>query len=255
MLPIISLLVVLGLSLTITRIATIALVHTGLSRESAKFQARSAFTGCGFTTSESEKVVNHPVRRQILYLLMLCGSVGVVTAIASLMLGFLKTDEYHALLKVSVLLVGVFIIWALSGSRWFDNFLARLITWALRRFVKMEIRDYVSLFHLSDDYRIVEIMINEGDWIAGKALVDAKIRNEGILVLGIEREDGRYVGAPKGHTVINAGDRLILYGLKEAVDELDSRKAGTDGDIKHKMAEQHHKGVVQKEQVEDATSS
>lgn len=52
MFAIASLLVVLVLSLLVTRIATVALTHTGLSREVARFQARSAFSGVGFTTSE-----------------------------------------------------------------------------------------------------------------------------------------------------------------------------------------------------------
>ncbi|WP_419175988.1 hypothetical protein [Desulfosediminicola sp.] len=59
MLSIVSLLLVLASSILVTRIATVALTHTGLSRESARFQARSAFTGVGFTTNESEKVANH----------------------------------------------------------------------------------------------------------------------------------------------------------------------------------------------------
>ncbi len=62
----IALLTVLFLSLLITRLATTALTLTGLSCEMARFQARSAFTGTGFTTSESEAIVNHPVRRRIL---------------------------------------------------------------------------------------------------------------------------------------------------------------------------------------------
>ena len=60
-----TLLVVIGVSLLITRIATLALAATGLSTESAKFQARSAFSGAGFTTHEAENVVGHPVRRRI----------------------------------------------------------------------------------------------------------------------------------------------------------------------------------------------
>ncbi len=86
MLPILSLLLIVVLSILITRIATIALIHTGLSRESARFQARSVFTGAGFTTTESENVVRHPVRRRIVMLLMLLGNAGIVTAVASLML-------------------------------------------------------------------------------------------------------------------------------------------------------------------------
>lgn len=72
-----------------SRIATIAITYTGLSREAARFQARSALTGSGFTTSESEKVVTHPVRRRIILLLMLLGNAGIVAAISSLILAFL----------------------------------------------------------------------------------------------------------------------------------------------------------------------
>lgn len=88
MVGLISLLVIVALSMLITRVATIALTHTGLSRESARFQARSALTGAGFTTTESEKVVNHPVRRRIVMILMLVGNAGIVTGMASLMLTF-----------------------------------------------------------------------------------------------------------------------------------------------------------------------
>ena len=62
MLAVVSLLLIITLSLLMTRIASVALVHTGLSREVARFQARSAFSGVGFTTSEAESVVAHPVR-------------------------------------------------------------------------------------------------------------------------------------------------------------------------------------------------
>lgn len=54
MTAVLTLLVVILESMVITRIATIALMATGLTRESARFQARSALTGVDFTTSESE---------------------------------------------------------------------------------------------------------------------------------------------------------------------------------------------------------
>ena len=74
MLPIFSVLVTLALALVITRVATVALTLTGLSKESARFQARSAYTGVGFTTTEAESVVGHPVRRRIVMILMLLAS-------------------------------------------------------------------------------------------------------------------------------------------------------------------------------------
>jgi len=92
MTAVLSLLVVLSVSVIVMRIATVALLHTGLSREAAQFQVRSAFTGVGFTTGEAETVVNHPVRRRIIMFLMLVGNVGIVSAMASLLLTFIKTD-------------------------------------------------------------------------------------------------------------------------------------------------------------------
>jgi Trk-type K+ transport system membrane component len=65
MIPVLSVLLVLTLSVIVIRVATVALVHTGMGREAARFQARSAFTGAGYTTSEAESIVNHPLRRRL----------------------------------------------------------------------------------------------------------------------------------------------------------------------------------------------
>ncbi|MEA2184166.1 MAG: hypothetical protein QOF69_3351, partial [Solirubrobacteraceae bacterium] len=70
MATLLSVLVVVLLTLVVTRVATVILISTGMSRESARFQARSALSGAGFTTRESETVVEHPVRRRVISVLM-----------------------------------------------------------------------------------------------------------------------------------------------------------------------------------------
>ena len=87
----ITLIIIFTLSLLITRIASEILVHTGLSKDAAKFQARSAYTGVGYTTKEAEKIVNHPLRRKVIMTLMLIGKVGIISAIASPLLTFINT--------------------------------------------------------------------------------------------------------------------------------------------------------------------
>ena len=52
-----SLLIVLTMSLLVTRIAAMALMLTGMSREAARVQARSSFTGVGYTTREAKEIV------------------------------------------------------------------------------------------------------------------------------------------------------------------------------------------------------
>ena len=86
-----SLFTVAILSLLVTRIAAMALMFTGLSLEAASFQGRSVFSGVGFPTSESELIMNHPVRRKILMFLMLLGNIGIATVVATVIVSLLST--------------------------------------------------------------------------------------------------------------------------------------------------------------------
>ena len=95
---IIALFVIIFLSLLINRIATVALTHTGLSRDMARFQARSAFTTAGFTTSESESVINHPVRRRIISMLMFAGNLGFVSIMATTLVSITAAQQGEGLL-------------------------------------------------------------------------------------------------------------------------------------------------------------
>src|SRR6056297_4320645 len=83
-----AVLVVVSLSVLATRIGALALEATGLSADAARFQAQSMFTGVGFTTSEAESITVDPARRRVASWLMLLGNVGIVSIIASLVLGF-----------------------------------------------------------------------------------------------------------------------------------------------------------------------
>jgi K+/H+ antiporter YhaU regulatory subunit KhtT len=234
MLAILSLLFALLMSLLITRIATVALTYTGLSKESARFQARSAFTGTGFTTSESEKIVNHPVRRRIVLLLMLFGNVGIAAVLASLVVTFVRQDSGTTLIyKMLLLISGVAVLWAASASKWVDRQLSRIISHALSRYTNLEVRDYASLLHLAGEYKVSEMHIDQGDWLANRVLAELKLRDEGLLVLGVERENGEFIGAPNGGTRILEGDKVIIYGRDSTVAELSQRQRGVTGDMKH----------------------
>lgn len=255
MAALISLLTVISLSLLITRIATMALTLTGLSRESAKFQARSAFTGVGFTTNEAEQVVSHPVRRRILMLLMLLGNVGVITTISSLILTFLNTaSDQQWLVRSLILGMGLAVLWVLATSKWIDRYLSRLINWALQRWTTLNVKDYASLLRLSGDYTVMEMEVQPDDWLADRELAELGLRQEGVVVLGIQRENGRYVGAPKGHTRICPGDVLILYGRLPLLNELDQRGADWIGEQSHQKAvaqQQRNLAQQDREEAED----
>ncbi len=236
MIAIVSLLAVLTVSIVVTRVATVMLTATGLSRDVARFQARSAFSGAGFTTNESESVVNHPVRRRIVLQLMLLGAAGVVTSLTSLLLSFTDASGGQTARRIGALLAGLLVLRLLAGSRAVDVALTRITEWALRRYTRLEVRDYDRLLHVSDDFTVAEIEPEEGDWVLGRRLEDLRLREEGVIVLGIYRRDGRYLGVPAGPTLVEPGDRLVVYGEDARAHELAGRLAGPGGDDAHRAA-------------------
>lgn len=246
---IITFLTVLGLSLIITRLATIALKLTGLSQEVARFQGRSAFTGTGFTTSEAEKIVTHPVRRKIIMWLMIIRSAGLITIIISLILSFVATGtEISRLYRLLWLLGGVLVLWGLANCNAVDRCVNPFIEWALRRWTDVDTRDYANLLNLSGEYSVMEIQVQEGEWMADKTLQKMSLVDEGVLLLGINREQGEYVGVPRGNTKIYAGDTLILYGRTNALRKLDKRRADLTGEYARQEAiEEQQRQMVEQD--------
>jgi hypothetical protein len=237
MVPILSLLLILGTSLIVTRVASVALEHTGLSRDAARFQARSAFTGVGFTTTEAEDVVGHPVRRSIVMTLMLVGNVGIVSAMAAVMLSALDLQTQQGVGILLLLLVGgVLTIVAFGSSRWVDRLMCQAIRWAIRRWTRLDAQDYTRLLHLRGEYGVSRFRIDESSWIAGKTLAATRLTEEGLLVLGIECPGGNFIGAPPADVEMCVGDEVVIYGPSERVAELDSRRADEEGEEAHASA-------------------
>jgi hypothetical protein len=224
MIAIFVFLLVLTLSLLVVRVATVALVHTGLSEQVARFQALSAFSGTGYTTAESEMIVNHPVRRQIVRLLIRYGNAGLVTALATMVVTMIDfqsaRSDWHELV---LLLVGILLLWLLAASKWVDAHLSRVINWALARYTRIDTQDYANLLHVRGDFKVVEMPVEAQSVLLDHRLADIDLGRRGMLVLGITRKNGSFVGAPHGSDVIRAGDRLILYGQTAVFENFDQQ--------------------------------
>ena len=94
----------------------------------------------GFTTSESESVVGHPVRRRILLILMLLGNAGIITAISSLILTFINLGTSDSItIKLALLVSGLALLWVVGISRRIDRHLSTVISWALDRYTRLEV--------------------------------------------------------------------------------------------------------------------
>lgn len=232
MIAIASLLILVILSLFVTRIGAVALTLTGMTRDAARFQARSALTGAGFTTSESEQVVSHPVRRKIVGILMLLGNIGIVAASGTLILSLIGIEGRADAWRLAVLFAGLIVLYIIASSSVIDRVMCGMIAWVLCRYTDVETRDFVTLLHLKGDYQIAEIKVESNDWIAGKSIAEANLKNVGILVLGLI-DNNTYEGIVRGIHRIEMGQTLIVYGIPSAVAHLEG---GRLHDI-------HHEGI------------
>jgi uncharacterized protein with PhoU and TrkA domain len=91
---------------------------------------------------------------------------------------------------------------------------------------------------------VQELAVEPGDWVADRSLADLRLRDEGVVVLGVTGSDGRYAGAPTGSPVIPLGDNLIVYGRGPRLRELDRRREGSAG------ADARAAAVREKEDIE-----
>ena len=249
-----SLLLIVAISLLVTRVATVVLTATGMSRSAARFQARSALSGSGFTTKESEQVVDHPVRRKVIAQLMLLGNAGIVAAATSTILGFKGGSWGHDWWRILELVLGLLALLAISRSAWVDRRLNALISRLLRRYTDLPHRDLDALLDLSGEFAVSELNIKAGDWLANRSLAELALRDEGAVVLGLRRADGRYLGAPTGETVLRSDDVLVLYGRGGLLRELDDRPLGEQGDLAHQAAVAFQQRYESRERSDDQKS-
>ena len=236
MIALFSLLTIITLSIVVIRIGAIALELTGLPSEVAAFQAQSAFSGTGYTTSEAESVVNHPVRRKIVRVLILLGSAGLTSTIATFILTFIGESNQSITFRFCFLSIGIFIIYLLSRSQSLYRAMKMLILKMLKRYTSLHVIDYQEVFGLSKGYTISKFKVKKNSWMDNKTLEELKLNSEGILIFSIQRKiknEDKFIGVPTSSTIIKAGDILTCYGQAEAIKGLSTRQKGQQGDKEH----------------------
>lgn len=245
MIPLISFLIIILVSIIFVRVGSVALELTGLSSDVASFQAQSAFSGVGFTTSESEIIVNHPLRRRIIKLLILTGSAGMTSSIATLILTFVSSTAQNAISRIIILLFGLIGIYFFSRSKYLERVMKRLFIRVLNKYTKLKLYDYEQMLGLGKGYSISRIVVKNDSWIANKKLKDLDLDEEGLLVLAIYRKENgeeKFIGTPKGDTLILSGDVLVCYSREDVSIDVAQREKGRKGDAEHKkrVLEERH---------------
>ncbi|MBL4590456.1 MAG: TrkA C-terminal domain-containing protein [Phycisphaerales bacterium] len=222
--------IIAGLALIVVRIGATALMMTGLSRSVAEFQAISCFFGVGFTTTEAEMIVSHPVRRKIAQHLIISGNIGLTGGLSAVIVTFVDKDNnwlnglVHAdqpvsiFTHISVMLFGVLIIAWVMRLRIVKHLLESIIKRTLIQVHAIRPIDYEMVLRSSAGYAVLQIEIEESNPLVGRTLAGARLGEAGVLVLGIQRADNsEYIGAPHSTSEFHVGDVLTVYGKEDAI--------------------------------------
>jgi len=218
-----SIFVLLSISVFVIRLASVALRLTGLAADSAKFQALSAFTGTGFTTSEAEAIVNYPVRRRIISLLMIIGNLGFISVFATLVASLVNTEgEVDAVLtQLAWLLGGLVLLWFFMLNATADRVLCNLISRFLYSTTFLGKRHFHRLLQIADGYSVCEHQINTTIREQDSSLDQSDLKQMGLTVLAVRTIKG--VISSEFYTTrdLQIGDILLVYGSDEGHESLE----------------------------------
>lgn len=211
MASVIAFVLVVVFAYLVVLVAATAYELTGLDRETARFQAFSAFTGAGFTTRASEAVVRHPQRRRITLSLIVLGYACSATVVAALVTSvdsdsFLASVENFALLAVSM--VSLYLVYRRTGvHQWATDRVRRYLTVRLAH----EDVPHEELLMYKQGFAITRIEVPAGSRVNGLKVREMDLRSYRLQILAVE--SGSDVHAiPDPDYILHEGDHIILYG-------------------------------------------
>jgi len=250
MIAVFSFVLVVLVSTLVVRGGAVALKLTGLSWDVASFQAQSAFTGAGFTTSESENIVSHPARRRVIQAMIMLGSIGVSSALVTVVVTF--TTAGDDMQQRAWWMIGSLAILAVAiRTKLLDRLYIPIVTRYLMRSSKLQILDYEELLRMDKGFSVAQLTVEPDTWLTGGPLRDLALNEEGILVLNVRRRSGSVLAAPRPNTRLEPGDKILCYGLEGELGDLARRLAGPEGERAHDLGASRNLSRLTQEGVEE----
>jgi hypothetical protein len=202
------------LILLIIEISTVLLQATGLRREVARFQAISLLTGTGYTTSESEMIINHPLRRRIASFLIIFGTISFAV-ILSFVISFFVSNVVHLSdlgIGLAVLVFALFLL----RSPLLRRKLAKSVETQYERY-HVHHKSIEEVFHVDSDYVMRQFLVTEAHIeIVNIALKELNLAQQDVKIMNIKRNN-HIIKNPTGSTMIQPGDQVLVYGDAENI--------------------------------------
>ncbi|CUP99953.1 MULTISPECIES: TrkA C-terminal domain-containing protein [Clostridium] len=196
--------------LIVVNICSILLRLTGMPIKKARFQVVSLLTSTGFTTRESEMIVQHPVRRKIASWLMVVSYVSTATFISFFVTMISDTVTGIGFFVVIAALITTNLI--LRKTKTIENLELKLENVVLKSKIWEKLNsENLTLITNTRGYGIYQIYLPKDSKIIGKSILESGLKDLEIEVLNIDKGD-KFIKFATPDYVFEVFDRVTVYG-------------------------------------------
>ena len=207
------------LFLLIVELFAILFKITGMDHRKARFQVISLLTSTGFSTKESEQIMNHTTRRKIASIIMIFGYASTVTLV-SFVIKILERDiksVYNLIIIFVIVCTGIYILNKTmlidKCEEFIENHIRRNSLW-----IKFNIKEQ-EIISRNKGYGIVEVPLKSNNYIIGKSILESNLKSYEVQVLSIDKGDS-LIKFPKKDYIFEEGDVLAVYGNLKNINSL-----------------------------------
>lgn len=183
---------------------------TGMPIRKARFQVISLLTSTGFTTKESEMIVQNPVRRRLASWLMVISYVSTATFISFFVR--MLSDKVTSIGFFAVAISFVIVVFFVHKSTLLEKIESKIEGKVLKSKIWEKLNTkHLTLITNTKGYGIYEIYLSKESSLVGKTIIDSGLKDLEIEVLNIDKGD-IFVKFPTPDYIFEVYDNITVYG-------------------------------------------
>lgn len=190
---------------------------TGLQDYKARFQVISILTGTGYTSKESELIMQHKDRRRLAEWTMVLGYIGLATFIPFFMTfisEFIITEL--SIKAIVILVIFFFLLILIIRNKRIISFIDRKVEGVIVMGKVKTNKHPWTLISRSHGFGVYSILIDRECKLLGKTLLELNLSESELILLNIDRGD-EFISFPTADFIMKEGDNIVIYGRVENI--------------------------------------
>lgn len=191
--------------LLVVEVLSIAFELTGVPYEKAKFQVITMVT-TGYSTKESEIIVQHPIRRKLALFAMIFTYVSNVT-LFSIIVNLTKSSITKSLIVKSLIVLIALLIFVKNRMKLEGKIRNEFIK---HRWFSVNRTNIYYLLSKNNGYGLYNLYIDKRFKFIGQTIQESPLKKMGIQVINIDKGN-KIIEFPEPSYKTEIGDNLLVY--------------------------------------------